>query len=66
MVPAGISKRTGQSYAAFSVCETCNPKQQQAKAARQENDQGELILAGIDTINQRLDKMAKYLEERLA
>ena len=71
-VPAGISKRTGRAYEAFSVCEYCKPKKQYQKSARSENDQGVMILSGLDTINQRidamnqrLDKLADFLIEKL-
>lgn len=64
-IPAGISKKTGNRYESFFVCEVCKPK----RAVQKDSDQGEEILLAIDTIrneikelNDRFTKLGIWLQ----
>jgi len=52
-IPAGVSKRTGKPYNAFSVCP--NKCQQTNSGVQKEADQGKLII-------EKLDQIIEYLK----
>ena len=64
-VPAGISKRTGRRYEAFSVCEHCKGKQQYQKTAIKEEDQAILIRQDIKDLSDRISKMGVWLQTQV-
>jgi len=68
-IPAGLSKRTGNSYKRFWACENRECKfVWHPKDAPQKPEQPNpmmLILDEVRATNKRLDKMADYLLEKL-
>lgn len=50
LIPAGISKKTGEPYKAFYVCETCNPRSKSNTGFQQNTAQHEEIMKALRMI----------------
>lgn len=55
-IPAGVSKKTGKPYNEFWACPN------KCKKASSNNTE---VLAAIEQINERLDKLGKFLQDKL-
>lgn len=68
-VSAGISRKTGKNYSEFWSCSNrCGFTWRKGKSqngARKENPKDIIIIEKLDAINERLNKMAEFLKNKL-
>lgn len=73
IIPAGVSKKTGKSYSAFTACPNkCktswnnpSPKPQNEPIASLNEESVQIIMDEFRGLNKRLDEMAHFLVEKL-
>lgn len=63
-IPAGVSKKTGKPYKAFTACPS-GCKQDKPFVPEKKDDGMDFVLDELRNVNRRLDKMVEFLVEKL-